>query len=65
MIQSQEVPFADLFDETAAVAPKKTMTQQINDYLPYVTQGCLILLAVGILLYFRSVFLSPVGKNTE
>ena len=63
MIQSQEVPFADLFDETAAVPPKESLTQQINSYLPYVTQGCLGLLAVGILLYFRSVFLSPVDKN--
>ena len=64
LIQSQEVPFADLFDDTAA-PPKTTMTQQIDSYLPYVTQGCLILLAVGILLYFRSVFLSPVGKNAD
>jgi flagellar M-ring protein FliF len=64
MIQSQEIPFADLFDDTAA-PPKTTMTQQIDSYLPYVTQGCLILLAVGILLYFRGVFLSPVGKNTD
>ena len=64
MIQSQEVPFADLFDDTAA-PPKATVTQQIDNYLPYVTQGCLILLAVGILLYFRSVFLSPVGKNAD
>jgi flagellar M-ring protein FliF len=63
MIQSEEVAFADMFDDTAA-PPKQTMTQQIDSYLPYVTQGCLILLAVGILLYFRSVFLSPVGKNT-
>jgi flagellar M-ring protein FliF len=62
MIQSQEVAFADLFDDTAA-PPKATITQQIDNYLPYVTQGCLILLAIGILLYFRSVFLSPVGKG--
>jgi flagellar M-ring protein FliF len=64
MIQSQEIPFADIFDDTAA-APKKTMTQQLDNYLPYVTQGCLILLAIGILLYFRSVFLSPVGKTAD
>jgi flagellar M-ring protein FliF len=63
LIQSQEVPFADLFDETPATPKKATVTQQINDYLPYITQGCLILLAFGILLYFRSVFLSPVGKS--
>ena len=63
MISTQEVAFADLFDESAAAAPTKSMEQQINSYLPYVTQGCLILLAVGILLYFRSVFLSPVGKS--
>jgi flagellar M-ring protein FliF len=65
LIQTQEVAFADLFDETTPAPPKTTITQQINDYLPYVTQGCLILLAIGILLYFRSVFLSPVGKNAD
>ncbi len=64
LIQSQEVPFADLFDETAA-PPKKTVTQEINNYMPYVTQGCLILLAIGILLYFRSIFLSPAGKAAD
>jgi flagellar M-ring protein FliF len=61
MMQSQEVAFADLFDETPAPA-KSNMTAEINNYMPYVTQGCLILLAVGILLYFRSVFLSPSSK---
>jgi flagellar M-ring protein FliF len=65
MIQSQEVPFADIFDDTTPAPPKTTMTQQIDNYLPYVTQGCLILLAIGILLYFRSVFLSPVGKDAD
>jgi len=65
LLQSQEVPFADIFDDTTAAAPKATIQQQINNYLPYVTQGCLILLAVGILLYFRSVFLSPVKNAGE
>jgi flagellar M-ring protein FliF len=65
MIQSQEVAFADLFDETAPAPAKTNIQQQINDYLPYVTQGCLVLLAVGILLYFRSVFLSPTKKTED
>jgi flagellar M-ring protein FliF len=65
MIQSQEVAFADLFDETTPAPAKSTLQQQINNYLPYVTQGCLILLAVGILLYFRSVFLSPTKKTED
>jgi flagellar M-ring protein FliF len=65
MIQSQEIPFADIFDDSTPAPVKSTITQQINDYLPYVTQGCLILLAIGILLYFRSVFLSPVGKTGD
>ena len=66
MISSQEAPFADIFADTAPPAPKSTMTQQLNTYLPYVTQGCLVLLAIGILLYFRSVFLSPVkGASDE
>jgi flagellar biosynthesis/type III secretory pathway M-ring protein FliF/YscJ len=64
-IQSQEVPFADLFDESTPAPAKSTMTQQINNYLPYVTQGCLILLAVGILLYFRSIFVSPISKSGD
>jgi flagellar M-ring protein FliF len=54
VIQSQEVPFADIFADTAP-APQKTLAQQVNNYLPYVTQGCLVLLAIGILLYFRSL----------
>jgi flagellar M-ring protein FliF len=54
MISTQEIPFADMFDDTPVV-PKSTMTQQLNSYLPYVTQGSLVLLAIGILLYFRSV----------
>jgi len=63
MIQSQEVPFADLFDDgTAATAPRKSIVQEVNGYLPYVTQGCLVLLAIGILLYFRSLTASPSGK---
>lgn len=62
-MQTQEVAFADLFDDTAAAPVKPTVQQQINNYLPYVTQGCLILLAIGILLYFRSVFLSPSTKS--
>ena len=63
VIQSQEVPFADIFDE-AAPAPKPTLTEQVNNYLPYVTQGCLGLLAIGILLYFRSLSSSS-PKNAE
>ncbi len=63
-IQSQEVAFADMFDDGSApaAAKKASLEDQINQYLPYVTQGCLALLAVGILLYFRSVFLSTGAK---
>ena len=64
-MQTQEVAFADVFDETTPAPVKSTVQQQINDYLPYVTQGCLILLAIGILLYFRSAVLSPVGKTAN
>jgi len=61
LISTQEIPFADMFDDTTPVI-KKTMAQQVNGYLPYVTQGCLVLLAIGILLYFRSVATSSSGK---
>ena len=62
MISSQEIPFADVFDDTTP-APKKTMAQEMNGYLPYVTQGSLVLLAIGILLYFRSVATSSSGTT--
>jgi flagellar M-ring protein FliF len=51
-IATQEIPFADLFDDTTPVV-KKSMATQLTNYLPYVTQGCLVLLAIGILLYFK------------
>jgi flagellar M-ring protein FliF len=51
-IATQEIPFADLFDDTTPVT-KSSMATQLNGYLPYVTQGCLVLLAIGILLYFK------------
>jgi flagellar M-ring protein FliF len=64
MISTQEIPFADMFDDTP-VAPKSTLAQQVNSYLPYVTQGSLVLLAIGILLYFRSVASSPSDKKGD
>jgi flagellar M-ring protein FliF len=63
-IQTQEVAFADMFDDGKPAEAKKTAIQdQINQYLPYVTQGCLVLLALGILLYFRSVLMSSGKKD--
>jgi flagellar M-ring protein FliF len=62
MISTQEIPFVDMFGDTPT-APKTTLAQQVNGYLPYVTQGSLILLAIGILLYFRSVASSPSGMT--
>jgi flagellar M-ring protein FliF len=64
-IATQEIPFADLFDDTTPVV-KKSMTAQMSNYLPYVTQGCLVLLAIGILLYFKgSVTGSKKGAEGE
>jgi flagellar M-ring protein FliF len=63
-IQTQEVAFADIFDDGKPAPAKTTSIQdQVNQYLPYVTQGCLVLLAIGILLYFRSVLMSSSKKN--
>jgi flagellar M-ring protein FliF len=61
-MSTQEIPFVDMFGDTPP-APKTTLAQQVNGYLPYVTQGSLILLAIGILLYFRSVASSPSGMT--
>jgi flagellar M-ring protein FliF len=64
-IETQEVAFADMFDDDKpALAKTASIPDQLNQYLPYVTQGCLVLLAIGILLYFRSVFLSAGKKDS-
>jgi len=64
-IQTQEVAFADMFDDgKPAEAKKPSIQDQFNQYLPYVTQGCLVLLAIGIILYFRSVLTSS-GKKDD
>jgi flagellar M-ring protein FliF len=64
-IATQEIAFADLFDDTTPVV-KKSMATQFSSYLPYVTQGCLVLLAIGILLYFKgSVTGSKKGADDE
>src|ERR1700677_3125675 len=62
MIQTQEVAFADLFDDSTP-APKKDVTAQLDNYLPYVTQGCLGLPHLGILLASISVFLPESRKG--
>jgi flagellar M-ring protein FliF len=64
-IQTQEVAFADMFDDGKPVQAKTASIQdQINQYLPYVTQGSLVLLAIGILFYFKGLITSS-GKKDE
>jgi flagellar M-ring protein FliF len=64
-IQTQEVAFADMFDDgKPAQAKTASITEQVDQYLPYVTQGCLVLLALGILFYFKSIITSS-GKKDE
>ena len=54
-----------MFDDGKPAAAKTASLQdQVNQYLPYVTQGCLVLLAIGILFYFRSILVSS-GKKDE
>ena len=64
-IQTQEVAFADMFDDGKPAAAKTASIQdQVNQYLPYVTQGSLVLLAIGILFYFKGLITSS-GKKDE
>jgi len=64
-IQTQEVAFADMFDDGKPAAAKTASIQdQVNEYLPYVTQGSLVLLAIGILFYFKGLITSS-GKKDE
>ena len=64
-IQTQEVAFVDVFDDGKPAATKVASIQdQVNQYLPYVTQGSLVLLAIGILFYFKGIITSS-GKKDE
>jgi flagellar M-ring protein FliF len=64
-IQTQEVAFADVFDDGKPIQAKTASIQdQVNQYLPYVTQGSLVLLAIGILFYFKGLITSS-GKKGE
>ncbi|HEX4140808.1 MAG TPA: flagellar basal-body MS-ring/collar protein FliF [Candidatus Methylacidiphilales bacterium] len=64
-IQTQEVAFADMFDDgKPSQAKTASIQEEVNQYLPYITQGCLVLLAIGILFYFKSVITSS-GKKGE
>lgn len=64
-IQTQEVAFADMFDDGKPAEKKAAalIPEQLNAYMPYVTQGCLVLLAIGILFYFKGLITSSGKKD--
>lgn len=63
-IKVQETQFADLFPQPAAASATATVAKEMDRWLPYISQAFLVILAVGILLYFRSVIRSA-GDTTQ
>lgn len=63
-IKLQETQFADLFPQATAASTTATVAKEMDRWLPYISQAFLVVLAVGILLYFRSVIRSA-GDTTQ
>lgn len=63
-IKVQETQFADLFPQAAPASTTATVAKEMDRWLPYISQAFLVILAVGILLYFRSIIRSA-GDTTQ
>jgi flagellar M-ring protein FliF len=64
-ISVQEVPFTDLFADAGVPAAQPSVKVQMSAWLPYVTQGFLVLLAVGILFYMRGLLKENVTADNR
>lgn len=62
-IKVQETQFVDLFAPATPQSTTATVAKEMDRWLPYISQGFLVALAVGILLYFRSI-ISNAGDTT-
>lgn len=63
-IKVQELQFVDLFPQAAPASTSETVVKQMDRWLPYASQAFLVILAVGILLYFRNIIRSA-GDTTQ
>lgn len=63
-IKVQETQFADLFGNAAPASTTAVVAKEMDRWLPYVSQAFLVVLAVGILLYFRSIIRNA-GETTQ
>lgn len=64
-IQISEVPFADPFaDMPAEKMDVASVLAQASNWLPYANQAFLVLLGIGLFLYFRSILKSGDSDNT-
>jgi flagellar biosynthesis/type III secretory pathway M-ring protein FliF/YscJ len=55
VIQIKETEFAPLFPDIAAEPAGMPITMQLDRWLPYASQGFLVLLAIAIFFYFRTL----------
>lgn len=54
-IYVQELEFADLFAQGGQAEEKVDIIAEATKWMPYLSQGFLILLAIAVMLYFRSI----------
>lgn len=59
-IQLQEISFVDMFATAEQAPASKDMMAEVTSWMPYVSQGFLVLLAIAVFFYFRSIL-----KNSE
>lgn len=64
-IQLQETSFADMFATSEQAPASKDMMAEVTSWLPYASQGFLVLLAIAVFFYFRSILKSSENNNTN
>jgi flagellar M-ring protein FliF len=64
-IKVQETQFADLFGQPAPVSTSATVVKEMDRWLPYASQAFLVVLAIAIFLYFRSIIRDANDTTSE
>ncbi|MEM9400107.1 MAG: flagellar basal-body MS-ring/collar protein FliF [Verrucomicrobiota bacterium] len=64
-VQIQETEFNDLFAVDTAESAPSGIAGQVDQYVPYISQGFLILLAIAVMMYFRNIVKNSAAKDGE
>ena len=64
-IQVQETEFKDIFADIPVEEPPSGIIAKVDQYMPYISQGFLILLAVAVMMYFRNIVRSSYKNDGD